>query len=569
LPRLSVRSGPKQGSEYKLEKPIVVIGRGSTADLPIPDGSVSRHHAKIARENDEWGIQDLESANGTFVNGKRISHRVPLISGDSVRLGSVLLKFEDGTATAVSAPAPVPADFVTPPVPVPAPASSRTAAPPPEQPYAEPESRILLRVAPELAAEGGTLFGPVKRSRVLDNLKKISAMVFDEKALLAFIADELLATLPQADRTLVLLRDAEEGRFVPAVTKTRSNQRDRVDTSQTLLEEVMRVKEAVLVSNVLGDQKFSSSESMLALKVTSAICAPIMFQDDIFGVVQVDSTSIARPFTRADVAVTLALSLEVGMALAYARVHGKLVERELLEHDLDLAKKIQRHFLPPKPPDIAGYGFAVEYASALKVGGDLYDFVELADGLIAVAVGDVSGKGVSAALFAAKVMSDLRYQAQGQTAAAAILNRVNRALSQRNDEGMFVTLALAVIDLAKGHLMVASAGHPLPLVRSATGEVTEIGKTGDGPLGLDENAQFTQHEYEIDKGDRVVLFTDGVIEALNRADELYGDPRLNEAVRRPAADAEVVVLQITADVRAFADGRAQSDDITVVCFERK
>jgi len=166
-------------------------------------------------------------------------------------------------------------------------------------------------------------------------------------------------------------------------------------------------------------------------------------------------------------------------------------------------------------------------------------------------------------------MSDLRYQSQGQTSAAAILNRVNRALTQRNDEGMFVTLALTVIDLAKGHLMVASAGHPLPLVRDRTGEVAEIGKTGDGPLGLDENAEFSQHDYEIDRGDRVVLFTDGVIEALNRADELYGDPRLNEAVRRPAADAEVAVLQITADVRAFAGGRAQSDDITVVCFERK
>src|ERR1051326_5122926 len=224
------------------------------------------------------------------------------------------------------------------------------------------------------------------------------------------------------------------------------------------------------------------------------------------------------------------------MALAYARVHGKLVERELLEHDLDLAKKIQRHFLPPK--------FAVEYAPALKVGGDLYDFVELAEGLIAVAVGDVSGKGVSAALFAAKVMSDLRYQAQGQTTASTILTRLNRALSQRNDEGMFVTLALIVIDVRKAHLMVASAGHPLPLVRHATGEVGEIGKTGDKPLGLDEDAAFTQHEYEIDRGDRVVLFTDGVLEALNRADELYGDARLADAIRRPAPGADALVQEI-------------------------
>ena len=552
MPILSVRSGPKQGTEYTLQQTKVVVGRGSTADLALADASVSRHHAVIARENDQWGIKDLDSANGTFVNGRRISQRVPLAAGDSVRLGSVLLKFDDAAAAPAAPP--------------PEPRPAKPEAPRPAE--AEPESRILLRVTPE-ATTDGTLSGLVKRSRVLDNLKKISAMVFDEKALLAFIADELLTTLPQADRALILLWDAELSRFAPAVTRTRSNQRTRVDTSQTLLQEVLKAKEAVLVSNVLGDAKFSSSESMLAMQVTSAICAPIMFQDDIFGVVQVDSTSAARPFTRADVAVSLALSLEVGMALAYARVHGKLVERELLEHDLDLAKKIQRHFLPPKAPETANFAFAVEYAPALKVGGDLYDFVELAEGLIAVAVGDVSGKGVSAALFAAKVMSDLRYQAQGQTTASTILTRLNRALSQRNDEGMFVTLALIVIDVRKAHLMVASAGHPLPLVRHATGEVGEIGKTGDKPLGLDEDAAFTQHEYEIDRGDRVVLFTDGVLEALNRADELYGDARLADAIRRPAPGADALVQAIASDVRAFADGRAQSDDITVVCFERR
>ncbi|HYM24619.1 MAG TPA: SpoIIE family protein phosphatase [Vicinamibacterales bacterium] len=568
MPILSVRSGPKQGTEFRIQKPVVVIGRGSTADLPLGDGSVSRHHAKIACENDEWGIQDLESANGTFVNGRRISHRVPLASGDSVRLGSVLMSFTDGAASNPDAAGRPGTGSSTLSAPAPPPARGPAGTPSPAE-EAEPQSRILLRVAPELTNQTGTLFSSIKRSRALDNLKKISAMVFDEKALLAFIAEELLATLPQADRALVLLWDTELSRFVPSATRTRSSQRESLETSQTLLEEVMRVKEAVLISNVLGDRKFANSESMLALKVTSAICAPIMFQDDIFGVVQVDSTSVARPFTRADVAVSLALSLEVGMALAYARVHSKLVEREILEHDLDLAKKIQRHFLPAQPPDVANFTFAVEYTPALKVGGDLYEFVELADGLLAVAVGDVSGKGVSAALFAAKVMSDIRYQAKGQTSAAAILNRLNRALSLRNDEGMFVTLALIVIDLAKGHLMVASAGHPLPIVRDVNGGVSEIGKTGDKPLGLDESAEFTQHDYEIDPGDRVVLYTDGVIEALNRADELYGDSRLLEAVRRPAANAEATVQSITADVRAFADGRTQSDDITVVCFERR
>ena len=134
---------------------------------------------------------------------------------------------------------------------------------------------------------------------------------------------------------------------------------------------------------------------------------------------------------------------------------------------------------------------------------------------------------------------------------------------------MFVTLALAVINPQAGRLSVASAGHPLPLVRDGTGRVMEVGRIGDKPLGLDEHADFTQHEYEIDSGDSVVFFTDGVVEALNKGNEMYGDQRLSETVQRAGGGAERLVETIAADVKSFAAGHPQSDDVTVVCFERK
>ena len=403
---------------------------------------------------------------------------------------------------------------------------------------------------------------------MLESLGRISALVFDERALLAFVVDELWETLPQADRAFVMLWDAELERFVPASARTRSSDKEvGIQVSQTLLRDVLAKKEAILVSSVSTDQTYVKSASFAALNIQSAICAPMLFQNELFGVIQLDSTGMGM-FSREDVSLTMVLAMEVGMALAYARVHAKLLERELIERDLGLARKIQHHFLPPHPPAVPGFAFGVVYEPALAVGGDLYDFVELAGGRVAVAIGDVSGKGVSAALFAAKVICDLRYQAAGQTSAAAILHRLNATLSVGDHEGMFVTLALVVVDPAARRLIVASAGHPLPLMREAKGRVATIGRTGDKPLGLDESAEFVEYEYEIDPGDGVVLYTDGIIEAINPHNELYGEHRLFDVLRPAGQDAEALVQNITTSVHAFAAGHPQSDDVTVVCFKR-
>jgi sigma-B regulation protein RsbU (phosphoserine phosphatase) len=552
VPTLSITSGPDSGAQFKFDQSsVMTIGRGAAVGVALTDASVSRRHALVDWKDGAWGVSDLGSFNGTFVNGRRISQRVTLASGDALKIGSVLCTFTDaapGTDTAARRATQVAA------------VQTETS-----------DSEILLRVSAEAAAQASagdhTIIGAARRSRLLDSLSKITAMMFDERGLLTFIVDELLQTMPLAQRVSVMMWDPDLSRFVPVATRARSGESGPVVASQTLLQDVITRKDAVLVANVLTDRNYAQAESMLALKMTSAVCAPILFQQDILGVIQVACTG-STPFTQADVTMTMALALQVGMALSYARLHAKLVERELVERDLQLARKIQQHFLPPKPPEPPGFGFAVEYTPALAVGGDLYDFVPLAGGSIAVAVGDVSGKGVSAALFAAKVMSDLRYQAAGQTSASEILRRVNQVIAAGNEESMFVTVSLAVIDPFAARLTVASAGHPLPLVRDASGAVTPVGSTGDMALGLDENARFREFRYEMDPGDGVVLYTDGVIEAMNKKNDLYGDDRLIAAIGKAPPGAAAVVRDITADVRAFAAGQTQSDDITVVCFAR-
>ena len=276
----------------------------------------------------------------------------------------------------------------------------------------------------------------------------------------------------------------------------------------------------------------------------------------------------AGTFDEGELALALAVSRQLALSLQKARLHARVLEEQLLHHDLALAGRLQQRFLPRELPEVPGYAFAAEYAAALEVGGDLYAFLDLADGCVGIAVGDVSGKGVSAALCMAKLSSDLRINAVGESDAAVILERVNRSLCNDLDEGMFVTVALIVLDPKDGSMQVARAGHPPPLLREATGRIVELGADGDAPLGVDPDSTFREKRYELKRGDVVLIFTDGVTEAQNRKDELFGDARLSESIRRGGQAPESVRDAVLADVEAFVAGHSQNDDLTLVCFGR-
>ncbi|HWW82013.1 MAG TPA: GAF domain-containing SpoIIE family protein phosphatase, partial [Vicinamibacterales bacterium] len=374
--------------------------------------------------------------------------------------------------------------------------------------------------------------------------------------------------IPRADRAFVMLWDPELKRLVPNAARTRSRTAVEILASRTLLDDVLNRREAVLVLDTASDERYAKSESIYALRIRTAICTPIVFQDQIFGVIQIDSAAEGAAFNRGDLVLSVGLCAEVGMALAYARVHEQLVEQKLLEHDLDLARKIQHRFMPAMPPSVEGYSFSVEFTPALAVGGDLYDFMELGDGLTAVVIGDVSGKGVSAALFCAKLMTDLRYVSKGLTSPAAILSRVNDVLALGDHEGMFVTAAITVLNGRSGQFTIANAGHPLPFARDHAGRVEAVGRT-DGPaVGLTPGARFRDHTYQLDAGDVLVFYTDGIVEALNPQKAMFGEPALLESIRGSDGSPRDIVRTIAGRVRTFAAGEPQSDDLTIISVAR-
>jgi sigma-B regulation protein RsbU (phosphoserine phosphatase) len=252
--------------------------------------------------------------------------------------------------------------------------------------------------------------------------------------------------------------------------------------------------------------------------------------------------------------------------LANARQHARLLKQGRIEEDLALAKKIQRHFLPGQPPRVPGFTFAGVYRAALEIGGDYYDFLNLPDNQIGIAVGDVSGKGVSAALCMAKLSSEARYLSVGKTDPAAILTELNAALYRDFTEGMFVTLVFFTLDAASGRVRLANAGHLPPFVRRSNGVVEKIELKPHPPLGVLQDVEYPQTTFELGPGDTVIAYTDGLNEAFNANQEQFGDARILTTLEEPEIQPDRALESLLLAVETFQDGQPQSDDLTIVGF---
>ena len=248
----------------------------------------------------------------------------------------------------------------------------------------------------------------------------------------------------------------------------------------------------------------------------------------------------------------------------------EVAARERVEGELKMAGQIQTSFLPQPLPDNTRVSLAAQMRPAKQAGGDLYDYFYLDENRLCFAVGDVSGKGMAAALFMARVMTLLRSAALTAVGADKAAGQVNEVLCLGNDACMFVTLFVGTLDLQSGEIRFVNAGHNPPLLREAAGSCRYLQMKVDTPLGINENARFELQHTRLQAGQTLVLYTDGVTEAADTQNNLYGEQRLEKTACAFAADAPTkqMVQGIFTDVDAFADGAEQSDDITLMVLRR-
>ncbi len=559
MAHLTIKTGDHAGQKIPLSK-VTSIGRGAEMDVQLTDLTVSKRHARILRnEQGEYILEDLASSNGTFLNNKEITTK-QLREGDTIQIGESAFEFRRPEGESASMPEVSPdtvlnieqEDDTT------LVKSSVDAGYDPVQ-----EIRVGETTVEELSETN-------RRLTTLLEIGKSIGTALDEDELLEKILDELFEIFPETNRGFIILRDPETGRLTPSkrrVKRAAGPEGDRLQVSETILEYVLERKQGVLIADTMSDERLPTSRSILDFEMRSVMCAPLKYEDEVLGFIQLDTDRIAANYDDDGLTLLVGIANQCALTIANARMHRQLIKRERLEQDLQNARRIQNSFLPENPPQIDGYQFEDAYSTAFEVGGDFYDFVPLDDDRMAIVVGDVSGKGITAALMMAKMASNVRFFATTQSGPGALLEKLNEvALGSETD--MFVTVLICYLDYRNHRLSMSNAGHCYPMIRRGDGEVERI-KGGNGfPVGIVDEAEFPEAELEMGPGDVMVTFTDGIIEAMNEEQEQFGYKRLSREMEEADGGPTEVVKGIQRALREYVGVASQSDDFTLVCFGR-
>ncbi|REJ65084.1 MAG: FHA domain-containing protein [Planctomycetota bacterium] len=543
--------------QHRLEEDRIVLGRHPDCQIQLDHGSVSRQHAQIVREADQFFVEDLGSRNGTLVNEQVISGRRQLLDGDELKICDVAFRFAGGDPQAGQE-------------------ATWTGLASDESSRAvmvddQSGSRIMSKL--EMTSDGSYLqleANPqAKLQAVLDISRDLSrTLSLDE--VLPKMLDSLFKIFIQADRGFIVLKNEENGALVPKAVKfRRPEQDDTIRISRTIVNEVIGRREAILSADAASDERFQMSQSIADYSIRSMMCAPLMDSDgSVLGVIQIDTLNQKSRFNQEDLAVLAGVAAPAGMAVENAQLHDDRLRQQAVERDLEMAHRVQQGLLPAAPPEVPGYRFFDFYDPAKHVGGDFYDYIFLPGGKVAVVLADVSGKGVSAALLMAKLSAEARYCLASESEPAAAIRRLNKTFSGSGWEDRFVTLVLVVLDPAAGRLQVVNAGHLPPLVRHG-GDVQMPGEEFAGlPLGVVTDYEYESFPMELAEGDCIAMFTDGFSEAMNADGELYGLDRLKARFADELPDAEALGRHLLDEVEQFVAGQPQSDDMCLVCFGR-
>jgi sigma-B regulation protein RsbU (phosphoserine phosphatase) len=399
----------------------------------------------------------------------------------------------------------------------------------------------------------------------------------DPANLLDFLVSEIPRLL-EADAAVLLLPEGSDGRLAlraahnwPAASTTDCPQgalvafetRQPWEEQGSVASEQLTVKTQTSPAATTNDQRPTTNDQLTTTFI------PLLIGGAAIGVLGLGLAG-ARRLNEDELRFARLLANQAALSVEQVRLHRVESQGQRMERELQQARRIQMSLLPGAYPQLPGYDFAAAYESAREIGGDLYDFIEWPDdpARVGLLIADVSGKGTAAALFMAHSRAMIRGAAQTQPRPAATLAAANVQIARDNHAMLFVSAFYAVLDAADGTLTFANAGHNVPLIRRAGGEVEEVTCRGM-VLGIMDDMTYDEAATTLAPGDILVLYTDGITEAMDAAGNLFGKARLVEAVGHAApTSARDPIDAILAAVRAYVGDTPQADDLTIVTVKR-
>ena len=330
--------------------------------------------------------------------------------------------------------------------------------------------------------------------------------------------------------------------------------------------------------NPVCANEFSQAPELAKLRdssfgASSVMVAPLLYAKQNMGVLAVANSRIGAPFSQNDFVVFKSIAEQSAFALYNAIIYSEANEKKRLDHDLQIARDIQRILLPAESPKIAGFEISGINVPARQVSGDYFDYVKVDDERLGVVIADVSGKGVPASLIMAICRSVLRSQAIGNPSPADVLQKVNRQLYPDIKEDMFISMAYLIFDHTRGSVTLARAGHDAPLIYTHKSETVALLKPPGMVVGIDSGDVFDRLTKDVavtlERDDCILLYTDGITEALDDEGNEFGLERTIEAVRASAKQgAQAIVARLIDELRTFVGSTAQNDDITLIAIRK-
>ncbi|HWQ32004.1 MAG TPA: SpoIIE family protein phosphatase [Blastocatellia bacterium] len=573
MPRLIVKSTTAQGdSVAEINRQRLTIGRSARNDLCLEDPFASRLHAEVRQRDDGIWVSDLGSANGTYLNGQRLTSPARLRNGDRIRIGETEIEFSDRADTA-PARAQTSILYAEPHVVTPSPEATITAE------SRHSASNLLSALDSTQKTQVGTAISSLalEQRDVLALISRVSLTLLSPLSLnetLHHVLDSIFEALP-ADRGYVMLLEAPgpqaEPQLVCKAMKSRSQSREsesEIKLSRSITDQVIKQGTSVLTSDALHDPRFQERKSIMLGGIRSVMAVPLAVEGRVSGMIYVDSPFGTSRFTEQDLQLLTLIAGVAAIRIENVRLLEDQQEKQRLEKELAVASEIQLRLLPESPPQITGYELIGVSFPCYEVGGDYYDFYQKRDGRYLIALGDVSGKGTGAALLMSSLHAAVHAQTTTRLSGCEVVSEINQYIYDNTPPNKYVTFFYSELDARTHQLTYINAGHNSPLLVRTSGEVTRL-DVGGFPVGITPDCEYREGWVQMEPGDVLVIYSDGVTESQNEEGEEFDEARLIEVVQRNRDRTAASIRDRIDEALTRFVGQAKAvDDLTLVILKR-
>lgn len=424
------------------------------------------------------------------------------------------------------------------------------------------------QVLRSLEEENKRLKRAVDELSILNDLARAIGASLNTQEIIQTIVRRSLRAINAQQGVITLVEEQSQHTMKTLVrTMVSSSEQEHFHFSQALLGWMHLNKKPLVINDPKNDERFRGipwDES-----IHSLVAVPMMVKSEMRGILTVYNKKEGKPFAEDDQRLLAIIAGQSGQVVENARLYEKEKTLVKMQEEVRLAARIQTELLPKSPPSVAGYDIVGRTIPAQEVGGDYYDFIPVDEHRLAFCLGDVTGKGLPASLLMANLQATLRGQTLTTGSPKTCLERSNQLLYQSTSPEKFATLFYAILDIHDHHIHYANAGHDNPYLCSDRVQTKRL-KIGGIPLGMLPEFTYEEESIPLEEDSILVAYSDGVSEAMNTQEEMFGEERIASVIdqhrHKPAVE---IIDQLVSAVKEFAAGYPQSDDITIVVVRRK